>query len=236
MGRFATRSDQPELMDGEDVRPEEFAACITDLAKVNTVTLARPPTLSYLDRATRTLSVERSITILDVGFGDGDMLRAVHRWAARRRRPVRLIGIDINSRSAPVARAATPEGWAIDYRTGDAFAIPSDEPIDFIISSLVTHHMSDPEIVRFVTWMEARASLGWFINDLHRHAVAYHGFRLLAAVARWHYFVRHDGAVSVSRSFRRADWVRLLAAAGIGEGEARVCWHLPFRYCVSRIR
>ena len=79
------------------------------------------------------------------------------------------------------------------------------------------------------------ARLGWFVNDLHRHQLAYYGFGALSLAAGWHRFVQHDGRLSVARSFRRADWERLLAEAGL-DGVARVRWHVPFRLCVSRVR
>jgi SAM-dependent methyltransferase len=235
MRHLAIRSTEPEWMDGDDVSLEQFAAVMADLASVNTVTLARPPTLAFVGRALRAVPPAAPITILDVGFGDGDMLRAI---ATRfRGRPgLRLIGYDINPRSEPAARARTPEDMPIEYRTGDAFAIDRGEAVDLVISSLVTHHMRDAEIVRFLAWMEARAALGWFVNDLHRHWIAYHGFRLLGTVARWHPFVRHDGAVSVARSFRRGEWERLTAEAGLDSAAVRLRWHLPFRWCLGRLR
>jgi trans-aconitate methyltransferase len=163
------------------------------------------------------------------------MLRALAR-RFRNHTGLRLIGYDINPRSAPAARARTPAEMHIDYRTGDAFAIDPGEPVDLVISSLVTHHMPDADIVDFLRWMDARAARGWFINDLHRHALAYHGFRLLGTIARWHPFVRHDGAISVARSFRRADWERLIARAGLDRATISLRWHLPFRWCLGRYR
>ena len=80
----------------------------------------------------------------------------------------------------------------------------------------------------FLRWLERHAARGWFIADLHRASFAYWGFGLLATVARWHPIVRSDGMISVARSFRRAEWQRLLAEAGV-PGEIR--WHLAFRWC-----
>jgi SAM-dependent methyltransferase len=221
-------------MDGEDVSQQDFAACMTDLAQVNTVTLARGPTLSFVGSALAAVPADRVPTVLDVGFGAGDMLRAIRKRLNRAGRKARLIGIDLNPRSAPAAQALTDPGAAIEWRTGDAFAWPLDDAPDLIISSLVTHHMADEEIVGFLRWMEATARLGWFVNDLHRHAVPYHAFRALSAAARWHRFVRHDGPLSVARSFRRNEWEALLARAGIHGATVR--WHFPFRYCVARRR
>ena len=233
---LATRSFEPEWMDDPAVDVATFRDCLTDLAAVNSWTRARPPTLNWLARAMRDQPRGSSFTLVDVGYGQGDMLRAIHRWATRHGYRPELIGIDLSPWSAPAARAATPTGVAIDYRTGDMFDAVFDRPIDFIVSSLVTHHLDDDRIVEFLRWMEVSATRGWYVNDLHRHAIAYHGFRLLSAAMRWHHFVRHDGPLSVARAFRRADWNRLIARAGLDRATIRVRWHLPFRLCVGRLR
>lgn len=224
------RSREPELMDGSAVSQAEYSACMKDLAAVNTLTLARRPTLDFVRRARRARPGQ-VLTVLDVGYGAGDMLRAIAGLGGG----LRLVGIDLNPRSEAVARELTPPGLAIDYVTGDVFAWPEDRPVDIVVSSLVTHHMEDAEIVRFLRWMEDRARLGWLVNDLHRNAFSYHGFRLLAAAMRWHPFVRHDGPLSIARAFRRGELAQLLAQAGLA-GVAQVRWRFPFRYCVERAK
>jgi SAM-dependent methyltransferase len=224
MPDFAVRAAAPELMDAADLDAGVYAAVIADLARVNTLTLARPPTLRWLARASRDLP---AFSVLDVGFGHGDMLRAIAHWAARAGRQVRLVGVDLNPRSAPVAAAATDPALGIEWLTGPAEGL-GWQP-DFIISSLVAHHMADAELARFISWMQGAARQGWLINDLHRHPLAWAGFRLLAAVLGWHPIVRHDGALSVRRAFVRADWEALLASAGVA---ADVRWHIPFRWTV----
>ena len=75
----------------------------------------------------------------------------------------------LDTSDPPMARAATPPSMTIEWCTGDAYAWSKDQTPDLVISSLVTHHMDDAEIVRFLAWMEATARQGWFVNDLHRH-------------------------------------------------------------------
>lgn len=223
-------------MDDPAVDEATFRDCLTDLAAVNGWTLARPPTLRWLARATRGLPEGAGFTLVDVGFGHGDMLRGIHAWAIQRGLRPDLIGVDLSPWSAPAARAATPPDMAIDYRTGDVFETRFDLPVDFVVSSLVAHHMTDAQLVAFLRWMEATAAKGWFVNDLHRHALAYHGFRALSTLMRWHPMVRHDGQLSVARAFRRNDWERLIAKAGLDRKAVTLRWHLPFRLCVGRLR
>lgn len=222
------RATGDELMDAEDLDPATYAAVVHDLARVNTLTMARRPTLAFLDRLPH-----RPLRILDVGFGDGDMLRAIARWARDKGRDVELVGVDLNPRSETAASEATPAGLRIDYRTGD-YAELGGDGWDVVISSLVAHHMTHAQLVAFLRFMEAEAAAGWFVNDLHRHGFAYRGFPLLAALMRWHPIVRHDGQLSVARSYRPSEWPALLAEAGITD--AIVSRVFPFRLCVSRTR
>ena len=78
---LAIRSTADELMDADDLDPATYRAVVGDLARVNTVTLARRPTIAFLKRAVR----DGHLRLLDVGFGDGDMLRGIARWAVRTR-------------------------------------------------------------------------------------------------------------------------------------------------------
>lgn len=227
---LASRAIADELMDADDLAPETYAAVVHDLARVNTLTLARRPTLGFLARA---LKGRTRFRLLDVGFGDGDMLRTIARWAARSGLEAELVGIDLNPRSAPAARAATPAELHIDWRTGD-YAALAGQDWDVIVSSLVAHHMTHGELIAFLRFMDREAATGWLVNDLHRHGFAYLGFPLLATLARWHPIVRHDGRLSIARSYRPQEWPPILAEAGVSG--ARVYRAFPFRLCVERLR
>jgi SAM-dependent methyltransferase len=227
---LARRSRLPELMDADDLPAETYVAVMRDLARVNAVTLAARPTLRFLGRVARG---RKALRILDVGFGDGDMLRRIERWAAQRELPVALTGVDLNPRSEQAARAHTPRGSGIRWVTGD-YADLTGQGWDVVLSSLVAHHMDDDALVAFLRFMEREAAVGWFVNDLLRHRFAHAGYPLLARLARWHPIVRHDGTLSIARSFRPAEWLPLLAAAGITQAQVRR--RFPFRLCVERLR
>lgn len=226
------RAIAEELMDADDLDPAIYDAVLTDLAKVNTLTMARRPTLQFLSRIALA-NPGRPIKILDVGYGDGDMLRAIHRWGQSRNVALALVGIDLNPKSASVARVATPTDMAIDFLTGD-YAALAGKGFDVILSSIVAHHMTHAQLIAFLSFMHAEARMGWLVNDLHRHGFAYYGFPLLAMIMRWHPIVKHDGQLSIARSYRPAEWPQILAEAGITN--ARIFRAFPFRLCVEATR
>lgn len=235
---FSRRNDLTELMDSDATDFATFRDCLVDLAKVNRLSLAYRPTMRFfadLLRAGR-LPRDRTISIVDVGSGYGDMLRKIDRWGARRGLRLDLIGVDLNPWSARTAIDATPPGRPIHYVTANLFDYRPAQPIDIVISSLFTHHLDDDALVRFVAWMEASAAIGWFVNDLHRHPLPYHFFRIASRALRYHHFVQHDGPISIARAFDAHDWRDALAAAGIAHVPADISWRFPFRLCVARVK
>lgn len=225
-----TRATAEELMDDPSLDAAVYANVMRDLGRVNSVTMARMPTLEFLGR---TLAGRKQFRLLDVGFGGGDMLRAIARWAAKRGIAADLVGVDLNPRSEAAAKRETPATMPIRYITGD-YAEMAGDGFDFIVSSLVAHHMTRAELIAFLRFMDANAARGWFINDLHRHGFAWLGYPLLAALMRWHPIVRHDGRLSIARSYRPEEWPPLLDEAGVRA--ARVRRVFPFRLCVEAIR
>lgn len=227
---LAVRAQAEERMDDPALDAATYAAVLRDLARANRVTMAARPTLRFLERA---IGDRPRFRLLDVGFGDGDMLRRIAAWARARGLAADLVGIDLNARSAAIARADTPHGLSVDYRTGD-YADLAGEGWDFVVSSLVAHHMTHRQLIAFLRFMDEEARIGWFVNDLHRHGFAHIGFPLLATLMRWHEIVRADGTLSIARSYRPREWPPILAEAGIaGATISRV---FPFRLCVSKIR
>lgn len=228
MADLSRRAIAEEQMDAADLAAETYDAVLGDLARVNRLTMTARPTLAFLERA---IGGRPQFSLLDVGFGEGAMLRAIARWAGRRGIAAKLTGVDLNPKSVEAARKRTSEKLTIDYLAGD---YRDCGEFDFIVSSLVAHHMTHGELIAFLRHMETHARIGWFINDLHRHRFAHWGYPLLARIMAWHRIVREDGTLSIARSYRPEEWPPILVEAGI-EG-ARVFRAFPYKLCVERIR
>lgn len=218
-------------MDAPDLDPGVYALVLKDLARVNRWTFTARPTIRFLDRA---LGGRKRFRLLDVGFGNGDVLRAIAKWARRRKVEAELVGVDLNEKSLAAARRSTPADMAIEYRTGDYRQQAG--PFDYVISSQVAHHMSDDQLFAFLAYMEREARLGWLVCDLHRHGFAYHGYPVLARLLRVHRIVREDGRLSIARSFRPYEWEDILRQAGLSSPNVAVHRRFPFRLTVERVR
>ena len=107
-------------MDALDLADGRYNQVLTDLSRVNRVTMAARPTIAFLHKIMRIRGGDaKPLRLLDVGFGHGDMLRTIAQTAEKNGWPVVLVGIDLNPRSAEIAREATPSRYDIQWLTGD---------------------------------------------------------------------------------------------------------------------
>lgn len=225
----------PEKLDAEE-DPAVIEACLESLASVNALSFGRRPSIAFAQRAAARRREKAPLTLLDVGAGYGDTLRAIATKLSSDHIAAELVGADLNAVSTRIAREATEavDGVTLAFETRDARTLRPESGArwDAIQSSLFMHHLEDEEIVSFLRWMDGASRIGWFVNDLYRSRLAAAGFGALATLSRRHPYVRYDGPVSFARAFRADDWRRLLDAAGI-EG-ARLFIGAPFRLCVER--
>jgi SAM-dependent methyltransferase len=234
---FSRRAELVEYMDGP-MAYEDLRHCLRDLSVVNVVTVAHRPVMMWLDRllAVYGPSLPRPLKIVDVGCGYGDLLRRIERGAARRGVAVELLGIDLNQQAVRAAREASPPTSRIEWIGADAYSCPQAAQSDLVVCSLLTHHLTEPEIVRFLGWMESTARVGWLVCDLHRKPVPYRLFDIFMRGPWWHRFIRPDGLRSLRRSFVEQDWVRMCAAARLDPREVEIRTYRPARLCVERIK
>ncbi len=229
---FRQRAELTELMD-EPCSRDELRACLRDLSRLNRWFLGYRPVLNWLGTYALTNS-HQPFRILDVGCGYGDSLRRIEHWARSRSIAIELTGLDLNPDAIAIAAETTPPASAIRWIASDIFDWQPDTPVDLIVSSLFTHHLTEPNLIRFLKWMERNSRLGWFINDLSRAAVPYHLLRAFTKLFGLHPFVQHDGPVSIARAFIPDDWRRTCAATGLDLRYVSIQPVWPARLCVGR--
>jgi len=225
---LSKRSYQKELLDRDDIPLDDIRQNMLELDIINTWLGGHAISIGGLKHL---IGRRRQISICEIGCGGGDNLRALVRWCHKKNIHVRVTGIDLNAHCIDVAKDRWQEGPAewihSDYRN---VVFDQGRP-DIIFSSLFCHHFTDEELVGQLGWMEENAGVGWFINDLHRHIMAWQSIRLLTKWFSRSYLVKNDAPLSVQRGFTRPEWMELIRQAGIND--AKVQWKWAFRWLVT---
>ncbi len=225
------RASGPELMDDLTLATDALRQNLDELETINTWLGGYRPVLDALARLKSRFPSGGPLRLADLGSGGGDTLRHVARWARKNAVSVQLVGIDANRFMLDYAAAKSRAYPEISYRQLDIFSPEFQaQPYEVLTCSLFCHHFTDEELVPLLRQWQQQAGLALVVNDLHRHWLAYYSIKWLTRLLGGSYLVRHDAPLSVARAFRRADWVALLARAGIERYELR--WRWAFRWQV----
>lgn len=163
--------------------------------------------------------------VLDVATGSADIPLVLARTFPQ----LEIVATDAHPQTLELARHHVGDHPRIRVEPADALALPySDGAFDFALCSTALHHFEPPDAVQVLRELVRVASRGVIVNDLHRSSLNWLGARLLAAtVWRHNRVTRHDGPLSVRRSYTPPEMAALAQAAGIRR--ARVYTHFPFR-------
>lgn len=206
-------------MDAADVDPRQLEVALDDVARVNRWLGGTRALLRHLPWALATIpgSAEATATLLDVGTGSADLPRAI--LGRGDVGPVRIVAVDLHAGTLHVAARrcrgvdrialARADGLALPFRTGSVRAA---------VLSMTLHHMEGEAQVSILREL-ARVARGGrvLVAELERSLPNYLGARLMAATLwRRHPITRHDGPLSVLRSFTPAELLDLATRAGLG--------------------
>lgn len=228
--RFGQRSQELEHIDKGDYTPEEYEGCLAELRRVNRwlgdVSALRRSVLPDIERGAR------SLTLLDVGAGTGELLREVALTARSRGATAQLLGLELNERAAAGLLEESREFPEVMSVRGDALRLPfADGAFDYVICSLFTHHFRDEACVHVLKEMARVARRRVYCIDLHRHPVAYYFYTTVGRLILHNRLVREDGALSILRGFRPDELQHLGEQAGLKE--VKVERRFPYRLVLS---
>lgn len=224
---WTQRSYEKELLDRDDIPFADIQQNMRELDVINTRLGGHAITLKGLQILLKRELFQKPIAVLEIGCGGGDNLRVMKTWATKKKIALTLTGVDINPSCIAFAGSQSNNA-GIRFICSDYKEISQQH--DVIFSSLFCHHFTDAELVPMLQWMRRHARLGFFINDLHRHPLAYHSIKFLTRLFSKSYLVKADAPLSVKRGFKKQDWQQLFQKAMLTNYAIR--WQWAFRWLV----
>ena len=230
LSKFRRRSSKLEHLDLGDYTAEEYEGCIVELQRVNRwlgdARALRTSLFTKLRRLRRT-----TFSILDVGAGSGELLRAIAEWSAGNGYDARLTGVELNARSA-CAIAEQSAKFGIDAVRADAFSLPfADDQFDYSICSLFTHHFENKDVIEVLRELSRVAREEVLVIDLHRHPISYYFYTTIGRLFFRNRLIREDGALSILRGFKPHELEDLAKRAGLRQ--IKVQRRFPYRLVLT---
>lgn len=223
------RTDKPEIMDDFSMEGDVLRDALDKIAKINQLLGGNQLTLRGIQELMTTITTPKELTIIDVGCGNGDMLRTIADFGLKNDLEFKLIGIDANAFTINHARKLSKYYPNITYLCKDIFDEPfSKLKYDIVLCTLTLHHFKEDEIMKLMTLFYANSTIGIVINDLHRSAVAYRLFQALCWVFRLNEMSREDGLTSILRGFKKEELIRF--SENLHFSNYKIQWKWAFRY------
>jgi 2-polyprenyl-3-methyl-5-hydroxy-6-metoxy-1,4-benzoquinol methylase len=220
------RTEEEEIMDDFSLEGEELRDALDKIASINQLLGGNQLTLQGVKKL---INSNDEITIVDVGCGNGDMLRTLSDFGSKNNYKFNLIGIDANAFTIDYATKLSKEYPNISYKCEDIFSkVFSQLEYDIMLCTLTLHHFKNEQINYLIELFSKQARIGIVINDLHRNIIAYRAFQVLCFIFRLNRMSREDGLVSILRGFKKQE---LINFSKINKLENyTINWKWAFRY------
>ena len=228
MSKFSHRSAAKELLDQENIPFEDIRRNMQELDFINRYLGGHQITLAGIRSLdSSSVSFTSPLHICEIGCGGGDNLRVIKKYLDGKGISAVYTGIDLNPHCIAYAESRK-ENTGITFTCSDyKNAVFTSKP-HIVFSSLFCHHFTNTELSPQWQWMKDNASIGFFVNDLHRHPLAYYSIRWLTRWFSKSYLVKNDAPLSVLRGFHKSELNALKNV--LLPGNITLDWKWAFRW------
>ena len=221
------RSSEMEIMDDFTMEGVLFRDTLDKLEIINRFLGGNSVTINGLKKLLKNQPKNKTITIVDLGCGNGDILRDISKFGRKNNYSFKLIGIDANLAATEYAKELSKEYSELSFKTMDILSEDfKKQSYDVVLCTLFLHHFKNEELISFLKTTTDKATIGVVVNDLHRHKLAYYLFKLIGFFIK-NKMVRQDGLTSILRAFKKKDLENIAKEIKV---HFSIQWKWAFRY------
>ncbi|CAM3402839.1 methyltransferase domain-containing protein [Aequorivita lipolytica] len=223
------RSKQPEIMDDLNFQGAEMKDLLRDLKIVNKWLGGNAITIDGIEKLMQDHSKTEKIIILDIGCGDGELLRKCADFGKRKNYNFELIGLDFNGNILKFAEEKSSNYPNIKFQKVDIFLDENLIPnCDIALCTLVLHHFNNEKIETLLKILIQKTRIGLIVNDLQRSKQAFNLFKMASQLLLKTKTARHDGLVSIARGFKKSELEHI--SKKIPNQMSVIRWRWAYRY------
>lgn len=182
----------------------------------------------YLRDVRPVLDRRRASTLLDIGFGGGDIPLALARWASRDGLRLRVTAIDPDERAHEFVESRGLTGHGVDFRAASSRElVDAGERFDIVTSNHLLHHLEADARAELLADSADLAPLSLH-SDIERGRLALAAFSAATKPLDRGSFVHYDGTLSIRRSYTAPELQAVVPAGWI------VRRRFPYRLLLTR--
>lgn len=229
------RINEPELMDDFGMQGALLEKALGKIAAINKLLGGNKVTRDGVGKLLSHIPANRPVSIVDMGCGNGDMLRYLADYGKKNKLKLILTGIDANAHTIKHARSLSGQYNEIKFECADFYKDEVQEGYDIILLTLTLHHFTDEEILVLLTRLKKQAHIGIVVNDLHRSKTAYYLFRSLCTILQLNEMTRADGLTSILRGFKKRELEQIAEKLDLQKSSIEWKWAYRYQWIISNL-
>ncbi|MTI86605.1 MAG: methyltransferase domain-containing protein [Balneolaceae bacterium] len=188
-----------EYMDQENCDPELLENTYRQFNTVNMLLSQWKRIYKYYLKPR--MQIGKRYTLLDIGFGGGDIPIKIAQWAKKDGFDLLITAIEQDPRAIEfVRRKKAPSN--IRYRLiSSSDLLEEGTRFDFVISNHLLHHLSNKEKNRLLRESKSLANRLVLFNDIERSDLGYLLFNIFSRLIFRRSYITADGLTSIKRSY-----------------------------------
>lgn len=147
------------------------------------------------------LSRDRVNTILDIGFGGGDIPIQLSQWIRDDGFEAEITGIETDLRSFEYATALNGPDNILFRHISTTELLRENLRYDFVLSNHLLHHIPESELPVLLDEAVALCKQKVLFNDIQRSDLGYVAFNLFSRILFRNSFITRDGLISIRKSY-----------------------------------
>jgi SAM-dependent methyltransferase len=212
------RSVELELLDQSDLSPRELSTSLRDVGRLNRWFGGTRAVVAEVGRVCKERGLAGRVSVLDIGTGGADIPRALVGWGQRRGITFEIVACDRHEQVVALAAEFSSGHESITVLRADALAPPFlHRSFDFVTCSLLIHHMEEDEVISLLEKLRHLPRHAVIACDLERSDRGRAGVWLATRLVCRSRLSRHDGPLSVLRSYTLEELSERSRRAGCGE-------------------
>jgi ubiquinone/menaquinone biosynthesis C-methylase UbiE len=223
----------PEMMDSPDLDPAEHQRALAGLRRVNQISRTSSVIAAAIEAIAHRFQM-RSMTILDVGCGSGDVAIGISRQLNSRLHCL-VTGVDMSPLAIDVARRNLPNSLDVRFEVADVHdMVRSDDTdhlsFDVVYCSLFLHHFSNVDSVAMLKTFRRLCTKAVLIDDLCRTRLGWLMARIGCHLLSRSPIVHFDGPQSVRAAYSIAEMRSLAEQSEMNNAFIRKHWPERFLF------
>ncbi len=152
-----------------------------------------------------TTNPDKKYSLLDIGFGGGDIPLSIAKWANKDGFKLEITAIETDRRAYEFAQELPKNPTVTFLNCSSSDLVKQQNYFDIVISNHVLHHLDESSTLKILSEAKSLATSLVIFNDIERSDIGYSLFNIFSRLLFRNSFITEDGLTSIKRCYTKRE-------------------------------